>query len=110
MKQLIISFIIMIFLILSCGTVRRTTTTENPTSMRVLLDTTFTKSQFDSLCIADTINPNYKEWLSMSFIDYETNKTINEYTYIKELNEDEIMYRLIVDETEYNIIKRLTDN
>lgn len=110
MKQLIISFIIMIFLTLSCSTVKKATTTENPTSMRILLDTTFTKFQFDSLCVADTINPNYKEWLMMSFIDYETNKTINEYTYIKTLNEDEIMYRLIIDETEYNIIKRLTDN
>ena len=110
MKQSIISFIILIFLTLSCGTVRKTNTIENSTSMKILLDTTFTKFQFDSLCVADTLNPNYKEWLIMSFVDYETNKTINEYTYIKTLNEDEIMYRLIIDETEYNIIKRLTDN
>lgn len=110
MKHSIIPFIITIFLILSCGVSKKNTTTENPTSMMILLDTTFTKFQFDSLCVADTINPNYKEWLVMSFIDYETNKTINEYTYIKTLNEDEIMYRLIIDETEYNIIKRLTDN
>lgn len=110
MKHSIIPFIITILFVLSCGVSKKNTTTENPTSMRILLDTTFTEIQFDSLCVADTINPNYKKWLTMSFVDYETNKTINEYTYIKTLNEDEIMYRLIINETEYNIIKRLTDN
>ena len=110
MKRIVITILIVIFALASCGTSKKVTITDRPTSMRVLLDTTFTKFQFDSLCVADTINPNYKEWLVMSFVDYETNKVINEYTYIKTLNEDEIMYRLIIDETEYNIIKRLTDN
>lgn len=111
MKRIFYILLLLGLFIYSCGPVKTITSNDNTiTSMKLLLDTTYNKTQFDSLCIVDSIDPNYRNWLKMSFIDYETNKTINEYTYIKTLNEDEIMYRLIIDETEYNIIKRLTDN
>ena len=95
----------------SCGTGKKvTTTTNSTTSMRMLLDTTFTQHQFDSLCVADTINPNFKKWLNISFNDYETKEYIYEYIYIKKINEDEIVYRVIVENDNYKITKRLTDN
>lgn len=111
MKRFIIILLsVSLLLFTSCGPGKRTVDTEKSTSMKMLIDTTFTMHQFDSLCVADTISPDYKNWLVMAFLDYETNNVIYEYIYIKHINEDEIMYRLIVDDKEYKIIKRLTDN
>lgn len=111
MKQLIGILVFGILFLFSCGTSKKVTSTKESNSyMVMLLDTTFTKHQFDSLCVADTINPNFKKWLNISFNDYETKEYIYEYIYTKKINEDEIVYRVIIENDNYKITKRLTDN
>ena len=79
------------------------------TSMRILYERDFTRAQFDSLCVADTIPANLKLWKSQSFRDYETNKLMKEYLYIKRLGSDEELFRLMMPtDTTYNIYKRIT--
>lgn len=79
------------------------------TSMRILYDKDFTYKQFDSICVADTIPNNLELWKPYSQFDYETNKAITEYLYIKRLGVNEEIYRLmVIDEDTYNIYKRIT--
>lgn len=79
------------------------------TAMRILYDKDFTRVQFDSICVADTIPPDLKLWKSYSVRDYETGKPITEYMYIKRLGVSEELFRLMVKtENNYNIYKRVT--
>ena len=99
-----------LLLIISCGVKKKASETQPTAKMIVLIDTTFTKHQLDSLCIADTLSMNLDKWNSIWFLDYETNVVVYEYSYIKNINEDILMYRVIQDGENYKIIKRLTDN
>ena len=101
---------VFLLLIISCGVKKKASETLPTTKMIVLIDTTFTKHQLDSLCIADTLSTNFEKWNTIWFLDHETNTPIYEYSYIKNINEDIIMYRVIQDGDNYKIIKRLTDN
>lgn len=105
-----ISLIVILFSTMSCGTNKKIVTNNLHATMKIMIDESFNRQQFDSLCVADTINPDYTKWLVMPFVDYETNETVHEYVYIKKINEDEIMYRLIIENCDYKIIKRITDN
>ena len=107
MKRFIVCCIIAL-LCLSCGVSKKTIETTPTQRMLALIDAEFTKYQFDSLCVADSLPNDLKKWLYWEFIDYEDNKTIKEFIYIKKVNEDDIMYRVIVDDN-YNVMKRLTD-
>ena len=79
------------------------------TSMRILYERDFSRAQFDSICVADTIPVDLKLWKSYSMRDYETNKLITEYLYIKRLGANEEMFRLMMPtDSTYNIIKRIT--
>ena len=79
------------------------------TSMRILYERDFTVAQFDSICVADTIPRDLKLWKSYSMRDYETNKPITEYLYIKRLGANEEMFRVMMPtDSTYNIIKRIT--
>lgn len=79
-------------------------------SMRILYDKDFTHAQFDSICVADAIPVDLELWKSYSSRDYETNKVVTEYMFIKKLekNGEEIYRLMIVDENTYNIYKRIT--
>ena len=79
-------------------------------SMQILFEKNFTMYQFDSLCVADTLPINFeKKWIkNQSLYDYETNKPIEQYYYIKRLGQNESFYRLIIiDEETYNVFKRV---
>lgn len=79
------------------------------TSMKILYDQEFTRAQFDSICVADTIPMDLELWKAYSQIDYETSQPITEYLYIKRLGTNEEMFRLImVNDSTYNIYKRIT--
>ena len=79
------------------------------TSMRILYDRNFSYAQFDSICVADTIPLDLRLWKAYSARDYETNAIINEYMYIKRLGNNEELFRLMmVNDTTYNIYKRIT--
>ena len=97
--------------LVSCGLFRKAPTTpENyGLSMRILYNREFTYTQFDSICVADTIPANLSLWKAYSSRDYETNNIITEYLYIKRLGANEEMFRLImVNDSTYNIYKRIT--
>ena len=106
----ILYIITVLFIIFSCGISRKNNIKESTSRMILLIDTTFTRHQLDSLCFADTISNELNTWEKVMFIDYETNEKIIEYLFIKQLNEDEVMYRVIIEKESYKIIKRLTDN
>jgi hypothetical protein len=108
MKKML-SFLLVLTLLCGCGVKKKTMET-TPTRMLILIDTTFTKAQLDSLCISDTLSMDLQNWNNVVFVDYETNQAIYEYLYIKNINEDVMMYRVIKEGDEYKIIKRLTDN
>ena len=97
--------------LVGCGLFRKAPTTpENyGLSMRILYDREFTRAQFDSICVADTIPMNLDLWKAYSTNDYETNDIITEYLYIKRLGLNEELFRLMIkDEDTYNIYKRIT--
>ena len=109
MKKIIL-ILLTVILCFSCGTQKKTTELEKPTKILFLIDNIFNQQQLDSLCIADTISPNLSTWMEVAFIDYETNSPIIEKMYIKFINEDEIVYRIIKEGENFKITKRLTDN
>lgn len=101
-----------IFSMTGCGLLckqKQTQPATYGTSMRILYDREFTYRQFDSICVADTIPINLDLWKKLTSVDYETNKAIDEYLYIKRLGVNEELFRLmIIDEDTYNIYKRIT--
>jgi uncharacterized protein YceK len=93
---------------LMCKQKQQTPTTYG-TSMRILYDRDFTRAQFDSICVADTIPMNLELWKAYSSRDYETSAVITEYMYIKRLGANEELFRLMIKEEDlYNIYKRIT--
>jgi hypothetical protein len=105
----ILFYSLLALLFYSCGTQKKIT--NNPDSRMILLiNDTFTKHQLDSLCVADTISSDLNTWIIGTFVDYETNTPVKEYSYIKIMKEDEILYRVIEEGIDYKITKRLTDN
>ena len=67
-----------------------------------------TKSQFDSICLSDTL-PNINMWASVRFTDYETNKVYVKRMCRKTINNREYMYILTENEKKYKITRRITE-
>ena len=107
MKNLFFNLLVFIVLILSAHTCNNVKTNEN--SSMFGYEMLINNRQLDSICIADTLNPYVEEWFTIDFIDYETNKKIQQRMYIKELSdESEITYILIPEnDSLYLIIKRI---
>ena len=101
-----------VFSISGCGLLckqKQTQPVTYGTGMRILYDKEFTQYQFDSICLADTIPGNLDMWRKLKSVDYETNKPIEEYLYIKRLGANEEMFRMMmVNDSTYNILKRIT--
>ena len=111
-KAFLLGMVVM-FSMTSCGLLFKQK--QNPpetygTSMRILYDKNFTYAQFDSICVVDVIPIDLGEWKSHTTVDYETNKPITEYLYIKSIdsNNEEIYRLIILDQDTYNIYKRIT--
>ena len=68
----------------------------------------FNGRQLDSLCVADTIPSDLTNgWLHKVYTDFETNKPIIRYMYIKELNDNfEIIYFVTPKDDIYIVSKR----
>lgn len=68
---------------------------------------TYNARQVDSMCVADGISSNLEDWMSMYYVDYETNEQINRYTFIKSMSEsEEMVYILTPRDTLYKVTKR----
>ena len=77
-------------------------------TMKIVFDRQFNLHQFDSLCVADTLPVLLTKWRKITIDDYETDRTLEEYLYIKRLGKNESTYRLIKENEElYNINKRV---
>lgn len=68
----------------------------------------FNAKQLDSLCVADTIPSDLTDgWLRKVYTDFETNKPVIRYMYIKELNDNyEIIYFVTPKDDMYIVSKR----
>lgn len=77
-------------------------------SMKVELHIDDAKAfQVDSLINADTL-PSLDKWISSTFIDYNTNKSVVKRMYIKQYSpKHEILYLVIGESEPFEIIKRV---
>ena len=69
----------------------------------------YTYQQFDSICVADTLDKDLENWHMLPLRDYESKDNVSQYIYIKSLGENESIYRLqIINDSTYKITKRIT--
>lgn len=64
------------------------------TSMMKEYSKMFSVYQFDSICIADSISNNLNKWHQFKYMDVETGRRESEYSYIKKLGTNQIIYIL----------------
>lgn len=77
--------------------------------MKNMFEDNYTIAQFDSICNADSISNDLKEWHVVGLRDFETRQNVTQYLYIKELyNGKESIYRLQkLPNGKYRITKRV---
>lgn len=68
----------------------------------------FTQQQIDSICIADTLPINLKEWIPLLNRDYEEGDKIQQYIFVKRYVNGETVYIIsqVNDSNNYRIQKR----
>lgn len=76
--------------------------------MHTYIEQVYSYEQFDSLCIADGIHNDLKEWDSVVFIDDSTKTPINQYMYVIEKNDTMIVYSAIPSDSTIFINKRMS--
>lgn len=104
----IVFLFVALFVGVGCRTHKEIVNSTDNTFMYNAFEKEFTYVQFDSICIADTIDKDLKNWYSLSSLDGETNTPFTEYLYIKSLGNNECTYRLYVtDNNTYKILKRI---
>lgn len=69
----------------------------------------FYKYQIDSILNIEKISNDFSKWENASIIDYETNDSIYQYIFIRELNKTEIIYTLIKVDSIYKLNKRIVE-
>lgn len=69
----------------------------------------FTKYQVDSILNLENITNDFSKWENASIIDYETQDSIYQYIFIKELNKTEIIYTIINVDSIYKLNKRVVE-
>lgn len=77
-------------------------------SMKVSYTMMASAWQVDSICTADSL-PIIDEWITNSFIDYETGMKITKRMYIKEDTENEIIYIIVGDSAPFQVTRRITE-
>lgn len=107
MKKLL--YIIIAFIAISCSHVNYNANSIGiGTKMKMEFEDYYTKYQFDSVCISDSIPNNLNMWITVPMKDYEEGEKIYRYLYIKKLDSLEAMYLLYKDKEKYKIGKRIT--
>ena len=69
----------------------------------------YNKTQIDSILKIEKIPANLNNWETVSLVDYETNDSIFQYIFIKDLSENQIIYTLIKIDSIYNLNKRVVE-
>ena len=66
----------------------------------------YNKMQIDSILKIEKIPANLNKWKSVSLVDYESNDSIFQYIFIKDLSKNQIIYTLIKIDSVYNLNKK----
>ena len=67
-------------------------------------------AQLDSICRADSLSPDFNDWMSTYYIDFETKDTVYKHTFIKSTVYDaEIVYVVTEWLDSLVIMKRITN-
>lgn len=98
MKTLKIFLFSIIFLLMSCGTIKETTSQKwAEIGLDGYMITTFDKTlngvQLDSLCRAENIASDLEEWVKMSLYNQENKTQVTQYLFIK-VNDAETLYTI----------------
>lgn len=73
------------------------------------INNVYNKKQLDSITYVEKIDNNLNNWYPIHLIDYETNDSIYKWFYIKSLNDNEIIYNiLLINDSLYKFNKRIT--
>lgn len=73
------------------------------------INTIYNKKQLDSITYVEKIDSNLNNWHPIHLIDYETNDSIYKWFYIKSLDDNEIIYNiLLINDSLYKFNKRIT--
>jgi hypothetical protein len=72
-------------------------------AMMIAYNQKVSMSQFDSICVADTLPRNLAQWTFLEFKEYELTKRVSLFMYLKRNGKKESMYR--VEETMDDSVK-----
>lgn len=105
MKKILIA--LGICFMLACASQHQITDSVNGLSMKNAFERSFTASQFDSICTADSLPTDLLKWQRTAIRDFETREGSYEYLFIKRLGKGEQIYRLEkINDDVYKITKR----
>ncbi len=105
-KILFIAFISFLF---ACGSTQKgIETNAYGSSMKNAFERLFTKPQFDSICVADSLPTDLNKWHKMQIRDFESKDGKDMYLFIKKLGLNEQIYRIEVIGENFKITKRET--
>ena len=105
-KVIFIAFILFLF---ACSSLQKSV--ENNIygeAMKNSFERLFTKPQFDSICVADSLPKDLKKWHRMQIRDFETKDGKEMYLFIKRLGKNEQIFRLETIRDSLKITKRET--
>lgn len=103
MKKIIIFILFFIFLGIGCTTTR---------VMRNSIKSMYIQYQFDSICQVERLPNDLDKWHGNFLYDYETNKKIAQYIFIKNIDrKNEIIYTITVNDNDsvYYFAKRIVE-
>ena len=74
--------------------------------MKAVTDT-LTRAQLDSLCAADELSNDLNDWMTTTFVDYESNMRVTKHVWVNAVSEDEeVTYIIVPTDTLYDFTKR----
>ena len=106
MRKLIFAMFLLLFV--GCTTLKHEEEFVFGSSMKNSYTMNITKTQLDSICLADTL-PMLDRWASVKFTDYETNKVYIKRMCRKNVSNSEYMYILTDYGKKYKITRRITE-
>lgn len=116
MKHLKTLWLPIMFFLVSCGSAKQISSQEwNEIGLDGYMVTTFDKTinkvQLDSLCYAENISHNLKDWSGLMLYEEETNKQVHQYLFIK-ADDAETMYTVqdMNDSTYYVVIRKIKED
>lgn len=100
---------LMIFLIglglTACGITKKVNETNR--YQMIGIEMQINQAQLDSICVADTLITNLKDWANAVYYDYETNTAVVKRTLVKGKGMEQTVYVIeILNDSTYTLSKR----